>query len=224
MQFLDTDQYQFSSTTRDAMTAVAEAADVAVREYIEPVTNMTVLVESSAHVLETGDNAATLAPDLIRWWFDPTVDVVQLATHHLAQAYAHEAFHATRFRRLLSEASARSWLDIAINEGLATTFARDAANAQEPWAIYDPNTVKAWCRELLGIDAATSTLGHWKFQHPDGRDWIAFRVGTWIIDTITKANGQTAADLVWTPAAAIAELGHHEGALHSPKPRCQKYS
>ncbi len=183
MHFIDTAQYQFTRATRDALTAVGEAADAAVRDYIEPVADMTVMVESSVDVLETGDNAATLEPGLIRWWFDPNLDVVQLANDHFARAFAHEAFHATRFRTLRSEASAPTWLDIAINEGLATTFARDIAGAYEPWSTYDPHVIEEWCRELLSLDTTTATLSHWKFQHPDGRQWIAFRVGTWIIDT-----------------------------------------
>lgn len=169
IQCINTDAYTFSRPTCDALTAVVEAADDAVRKHIKPVTDIQVLIEGSTNVLETGDNAATLAPDLIRWWFDPALDVVRLASRHFAHAYAHEAFHATRFRRLPTEASARSWRDIAINEGLATSFARDTAHAEEPWSTYDADTIEAWSHELLSLDPESSTLTHWKFRHPDGR-------------------------------------------------------
>ena len=46
----------------------------------------------------------------------------------------------------------------------------------------------------------------WKVRHPDGREWVAFRVGTWIIDSVSELTGKSPADLVWPPAAEIAAM------------------
>jgi uncharacterized protein YjaZ len=156
-------------------------------------------------VLETGDNAHTIAPHLIRWWADPA-RILPVARAHLAQAFAHEAYHAARFRKLASEAGTRSWAEIAIGEGLATAYARDVASAHEPWTGYDPAVVGDWAAEFVSQDPGSADLSQWKFRHPDGRQWIAYRVGTWIVDSVRELTGKTPADLVWIPAAEIAAM------------------
>lgn len=117
----------------------------------------------------------------------------------------HEAYHAARFRRLRHEAGTRSWLHIALGEGLATVFARDCADAHEPCSAYEPAVIAGWATEL-GRQGPAQDLQAYKFRHDDGREWIAFRVGTWLVDGIQQRTGQTAADLVWTPAEELAEL------------------
>lgn len=206
IHFLDTDDFQFTSAERSAVASAARTGDALARRRLPLAGTVHLLVEGSPDVLGTGDNAATVAPHLIRWWADPARDIAAVARAHLAAAFAHEAFHAARFRRLGREAGSRSWLDIAIGEGLATAFARDAAGAQEPWASYDPAVIGAWAAELVNQPDNAADLVKWKFRHPDGREWIAFRVGTWIIDSVRDQTGKSAADLVWTPADEIIAM------------------
>lgn len=166
--------------------------------------SLTLQIEASSQVLETGDNAYTESTELIRWWVDPRRGVTEIAQAHLVHAFAHEAFHATRFRRLGDEAGSTSLVDIAIGEGLATAFARDTAGADDPWAAYDPMIIRTWWDDLVAHDDKDADLQTWKLHHPDGREWIAFRVGVWIIDQVTAATGRTAADLIRTLAADLA--------------------
>lgn len=205
VHFLDTDAFEFTDDQRAVITRAAEEADTLARSSLPLAARLHLLVEASPDVLETGDNAYTIAPHLIRWWADPARDVADVAQAHLAKAFAHEAFHAARFRQLAGEAGSWSWTSIAIGEGLATAFARDAAGAHESWAAYDPATIASWATELLS-QPPSADLKHWKFRHPDGREWIAFRVGTWITDSVRELTGKTPADLVWTPAAEIAAM------------------
>jgi hypothetical protein len=205
VHFLDTEALQFTSEQRAAVTRAAQDAEQLARRFLPLAGQLHLLVEGGPDVLETGDNAYTIASHLIRWWADPA-RIVAVARAHLAQAFAHEAYHAARFRQLGAEAGTRSWAQIAIGEGLATAFARDAAAAREPWAVYDPAVIGTWAAEYLSQDPGSADLGQWKFRHPDGRQWIAFRVGTWIIDSVCELTGKTPADLVWTPAAQIAAM------------------
>ncbi len=95
-------------------------------------------------------------------------------------------------------------LNIAVNEGLATAFARDLAGVHGPWSDYDPAQAADWLAELQKIQTAPADeLHHWKFRHPDGREWITFRIGTWLIDQCRVNDGRTAADLVHTPAGHV---------------------
>jgi uncharacterized protein YjaZ len=147
-----------------------------------------------------------MAPHLIRWRVDPARGVAEVTREHLAKAFLHEAFHAARFRRLPLDANASSWANIAIGEGLATAFARDAGDAHEPWAAYDPAVIDSWTSELINQPVDPDRLDRWKFRHEDGREWIAFRVGVRLVDSVTERTGQRPADLVWTPAGEIAAL------------------
>lgn len=198
IHFLDTDS--------SAISSAAEEGDAIARRWLPLADRLHLLVEASPDVLETGDNATTIAAHLIRWWADPAGDVAAVARAHLAAAFVHEAFHAVRFRQLGQEAGSRSWRDIAIGEGLATAFARDAAGADESWAAYDPAVISSWAAELLGQPDGESDLSRWKFRHPDGREWIACRVGTWIVDSVRERTGKNAADLVWAPVDQIAAM------------------
>lgn len=77
--------------------------------------------------------------------------------------------------------------------------------SHEPWFAYDPALIAGWAAELARQGPADD-LRAYKFRHGDGREWIAFRVGTWLVDGIVQRTGQSAADLVWTPAEELEEL------------------
>jgi uncharacterized protein YjaZ len=203
VRFTDAALATFSPEERSAITTIATEAERAARAHLPMVDCLHLSVEPSEATLTTGDNATTIAPDALRWTVNPQLDIARVAQEHLAQAFAHEAFHAARFRRLGEEAGARSWTEIAIGEGLATAYARDYASADEPWAAYNEAVIGSWTDELFNQPVDTITLRHWKFQHPDGREWIAYRVGTWLVDTATRLTGCDVADLVWVPAVDI---------------------
>jgi len=213
VEVVDADWYAFSDGDRLLITGEARAAEAAARRLLPLPGRVRLVVEASRVTLPaTGDNAQTVAADLIRWQGNPARDVTTVTRAHLRKAFAHEAFHAARFRRLPEEAGATSWVHIAIREGLATVFARDTAAAHEPWAAYDPAVIADWAVDLFTQPCDGRTLGSYRFAHPDGREWIAFRVGTWLIDTVTARTATTAAALVWTPAADIAAhapITHH---------------
>jgi hypothetical protein len=66
--------------------------------------------------------------------------------------------------------------------------------------------IGSWAAELLGQAPDPADLSRWKVRHPDGREWVAFLVGTWIIDSIRELTGKSPAELVRTPPAEIAAM------------------
>lgn len=211
VHFLDTESLRFDPEVRATVTEVARAAERQVRTHLPIVDPLHLLIDPSEGVIEaTRDNATTITPYLIRWMVDPHTDVAQVAQEHLAKAFAHEAYHAARFRRLGEEATGRSWAEIAIGEGLATVYARDFAGADEPWSDYHHIAIAAWATELMDQPMDRTDMAKWKFHHPDNRQWIAYRVGTWLVDQALTNLGESVTDLVWTPASDIYQAAHQQ--------------
>ncbi len=206
VHFLDTDQYTFSPEDRRCIVDIAVEAEQRLRALLPLVERLHLLVEPSEAVLPTGDNASTLAPHLVRWTADPDLGVADVARRHLAQALAHEAFHAARFRRLPPEVDGGCWEHVAIAEGLATAFARDNFGADEAWSAYPAKVIESWAAELFAQPLDEQSVLEWKFKHPDGRTFIAFRVGTWLVDVACAFVGRAPADLVWVPGPEVMKM------------------
>ena len=206
VHFLDSDQYTFSPEDRRSIEDIAIPAEQRLRALLPLVPSLHLLVEPSEVVLRTGDNASTLAPHLIRWMADPSLGVADVARRHLPAALSHEAFHAARFRQLPPEVDGGCWEHIAIAEGLATAFARDNFAAEEPWSDYPVDVIESWAAELFSQPLDDQSVYEWKFSHPDGRTFVAFRVGTWLVDLACTHAGREPADFVWVPAQEILTM------------------
>lgn len=98
-------------------------------------------------------------------------------------------------------------LDGAVCEGMATAFARDHADAEQPWASYPPE-VAAWYEEVKDLPASATT-GGWMFFHDDGWTWIGYKVGTWLVDRAMRASGRSAAELTRVPTGQIVQLARY---------------
>lgn len=200
----DDDAHMITNAERDQIESIIHAVAAQIRSQIPLPDSFPVIVSASTDVLPTGDNAFTDPRGVIRWWADPRRDIAAIAQAHLGAAVGHEAYHLTRFTRLGGEAGDAELLNIAVNEGLATAFARDLTGITEPWGSYDPAVASDWVAELERRGTVPeSEFLHWKFLHPDGREWIAFRAGTWLVDQLREHNGTTAAELVHVPIGTI---------------------
>lgn len=62
-----------------------------------------------------------------------------------------------------------------------------------------------WTVELFAQPMDDAWM-HGKFDHPDVRRNVAYKVGTWIADRAIANSGRSAADLVWESPATVIEL------------------
>jgi uncharacterized protein YjaZ len=151
---------------------------------------------------ETGETASIGLPGAVYWTVDPQHGggVIAVVTAQLRATLFHEWYHLVREARVAPE----SILDRAVNEGLATAFERDYGGAPTPWGAY-PTDVDAWTKEFLALPADAPER-QWMYQHPDGRRWIGFKVGTYLADRAVRASGLSLAQLTAMPAREIVEL------------------
>jgi hypothetical protein len=157
----------------------------------------------------TGAIGAALGPERVAWIVDTSrpEGVVAIAQNTLRPILFHEFHHLAR-GCTQSGPPFRSFLDGAICEGMATAFARDFASAGQPWETYPPE-VESWYEEVKDLPASATT-GEWMFFHSDGREWIGYKVGTFLVDRAIKASGQSAAELAEVVSEDIVEFAGYE--------------
>ncbi len=162
-------------------------------------------VQPRTYVLieETGDNARTLNSEFIELAFDPTRDKkgLEVILAGVRHAVFHEMHHAARYNIPLMH---KTFLDNCILEGLATVFTRDYAQEDAGWAKY-PDDVQEWLQEIID----KNDMFYWQeymFMHPDGRRWIGYKVGTYIIDEALKKSGKTVIELTQLECGEIMKL------------------
>ncbi|NOU51484.1 DUF2268 domain-containing protein [Pseudoalteromonas sp. JBTF-M23] len=103
--------------------------------------------------------------------------------HHLARGWTIEE---NRFGPGIAIAAA--------NEGLATVFAEQYSGIQDSWLHY-PNSVSEWVREIINLpDNAPYDI--WMMgKHPDGRENIGYKAGTYIVHQAIKNSGLSVLEL-----------------------------
>ncbi|MHB8450135.1 MAG: hypothetical protein ACYDAQ_06770 [Mycobacteriales bacterium] len=73
-----------------------------------------------------------------------------------------------------------------------------------------------WADELFA-QPVDEDWYQWKFQHPDGRRSIAYRVGSWLADGAIAASERNAAELVWASPEEVCELAGFATKLSTTK-------
>jgi uncharacterized protein YjaZ len=87
---------------------------------------------------------------------------------------------------------------------MATVFARDFAGVTTPWSNYSDD-VSDWAEEIRALEPGFQ-YAEWMFTHPDGRRWIGYTVGTYLVDLAIAASGKSAAELATVPTSEILAL------------------
>jgi hypothetical protein len=188
------------------VVAVANEAEADIRTHLPTLENDLYLLLHQTDVVipETGDGGFTIGPHCIRWDVDPDRGVA-VARAHLRRTLFHECHHAVRLQRRPEEAEVTDWPTVVVFEGLACAFADESGSARPSHEAYDEAVIEAWAAELLR-QPVDDTWPQWKFEHPDGRRNIAYRVGTWIADRAIARSGRSAAELVWAAPAEVMGL------------------
>ena len=201
-------EHAFSRAERRTIERIAEDTVAEVRELLPAVPDRLVLrVDADDNVSEvTLATAAAVVPDRLYWTVDPERGdgVAATAEIHLRPMLFHELHHLVRDARV----ERISLMDEVVSEGMAAAFERDYAGARYPFSDY-PAGVAAWATELLAL-APSVDRERWLFRHPDGRRWIGFRAGTFLVDRAMNASGLSSADLVTTATAEVVKLAGYD--------------
>jgi uncharacterized protein YjaZ len=132
---------------------------------------------------EYGSGAYTKHERLILLSIDPGLPYgEEKQLEYVRYAVFHEMNHASRFNQGLYHPE---FLDRCIFEGLATVFERDKAGAEPLYGEYDAEECRVWLEEIEA-EFSDDMNYEYMFQHKDGRKWIGYKVGTWIVDEALK--------------------------------------
>ncbi len=161
-------------------------------------------VDGKQVVSETGEGGSNSLPDIVNWSVDASrpEGVEAIVRSYLRQALFHELAHIARSRADGFGGQLRYHL---MQEGLATAIERDYAGGPVPlWSQYPPD-VSAWTQELLAMpnDAPRAP---WFTKHPDGRRWLGYKVGTYLVDRAAKTSGKTSAELIAVPTDTLIQM------------------
>lgn len=103
----------------------------------------------------------------------------------------HELNHANRYEAGYWH---ENFLDHCILEGLATVYEREQTGTTPPWGNYDVSLVSKWIQEIKE-NLETLNFQHYMYKHPDGRRWIGYLTGTYLVDQAIKKSGKDIHDL-----------------------------
>jgi uncharacterized protein YjaZ len=100
-------------------------------------------------------------------------------------------------------------IDIAaINEGLADVFA-EIQTGHNHNSYSDDTDFHAWAQEILALPK-TANYGEWMFQHPDGREAIGYRTGTWLVKRALRNSDHDILSLSQQSVGEIYQLAGYE--------------
>lgn len=210
--FLDTDDYVFGEAERSQITSLATETEREVRRHLPRLRgHLNLVVTTGVGVIpETGEVGFAASPDVVNWKIDASYSVADVAANHLRHMLFHELHHCVRLLKFPTYVT-EDWYDGSVFEGLATVFEREAGWSP-PYGEYPRAEIEAWVEELFA-QPVDHRFQEWKFEHADGRRWISYRVGTWVVERAIERSGRSAADLVWESTQGIIECA---GLPYSP--------
>lgn len=154
-----------------------------------------------ACIPEVGSGAYTYNSILVILSFDPSLPYGEKGLlDSLRPAVFHEMNHAARFTKPIWHKNLMEW---CLMEGLATVFERDKANDKPLWGKY-PKDVASWLEEIK--KAKESQGNEYMFKHTDGRKWIGYKVGTYMVDQAMEKSGKTIEELTDLECKEIFKL------------------
>lgn len=212
----NSDIYIFDEQTVKLIECSASDTETQIRKLLPSLSaELTLTVLPSQNVIpELGRAGYALSSNAVEFKFDPNskLGTETVLTEGLKSALYHELHHAARMKTV-------KWggnlLERAIFEGLAIVFERENCGSNPPFGRYDSQSIGEWTIELID-NKDTGSKQDWFFDHPDGRKWIGYRVGTYIVDQAISNSQETSATLVDASADEVLQLsGLNEQAQNS---------
>ena len=208
VEFFDSKEYEFSDEEKKTIKAIAITAEKEIRNLLPQLPDIILLsVMTGQDVIPTtGEVGLSMAPGYVRWIVNPKwkESVNEIAKASLRNTLFHECHHLGRGFVMYGGKPMTSLMDGVISEGLATVFERDASGSNPEWGRY-PAEVESWLNDLLQLPLSVP-YEEWMINHPDGRSYIGYRVGTYIVDRAINNSGLSAAELVLTTTEEILKL------------------
>jgi hypothetical protein len=193
--FYINDGYTFSRAEQRTIETIATRAALDAKRLLSGLPDQLILrVNPGKKVMaETGQTGEVSVPNVVYWMVDPDLygGVIAIAKRQLRSTLLHELHHLARASKTTSSGSI---MDRVITEGLATAFERDFGDAPTPWGTYPPE-VADWLKELIALPPNASRTA-WMSRHPDGRRWIGYKAGTYLVDQAMRASGKSSSELV----------------------------
>lgn len=192
-------------------TAVAEAVTKAGKllPTLSPYLNILIRPHAEKTVPDFAVGGETYDSELILLSFDQSLPHGKKALiKQLKATTFHEANHAARFAWIAkTNIFEKTLVEWAVWEGLATVCERDFGKTAPNYGNYhDDKTMLVWLNDLKAADKRKDEWAKWAKKRKDGRDWLAYRVGTWIVDKAMANTGKTISELTCTPAVKIIEF------------------
>lgn len=210
VEFTGESDSRLSDATQALIREIAEATEVEVRQLLPGLPEEILLsVSVSRNVIpELGVGASSLAPGHIAFVVnaDHPEGAEALVRASLRSTLFHEMHHLARGFVISRGDTFTSFMDAVVGEGMATVFEREFAGSDPLWGQY-PDDVQEWADELIALPlSAYQAYAAWMFMHPDGRRWIGYRTGTYIVDQAEAKSGLTSADMVTMPTQDVLDL------------------
>lgn len=185
--------------SREAIRRAVRQASAKAMAALPPVSPfLTIMIspdEPYSTIKETGVGGITFTEEYISITIDYNVPHGARDTiKHLRELATHEMVHASSYFNV--EPWKPAPLQAVVYEGLGTVFEKQFANAQPLWGEgEDAATMQTWFEELKGLPEDAKNFDY-LFDHPDGRRWIIYKTGTWVIETLLASGKYTLNDLV----------------------------
>lgn len=159
---------------------------------------------------DSGVGGYAYSPKIITVSIDPDFADKEEQRRQIRSTIFHEAFHV--FQNYTGESGPFSAIDNAVYEGMATVFEREYCDIWQPFGDYrttPSENLMRWTKDLqnLSLEEFDKTYEDWKFYHPEFKEkWIAYKVGTWIVDQVIKGNKSKILDLSSKTASEVLDL------------------
>jgi|GEM_PF-2635133 len=158
---------------------------------------------SESVIAETGVNGQTINSEFIVLKFDENLELdEEVILGNVRSMVFHEMNHAARFNLSIWH---KTPLDMCLFEGLATVFEREHAGSQPLWGRYDKTVISEWINEIKDLEDGILS-NDYRFEHPDGRRWISYKVGAYIIDEAMSKSGKSVVELTQMQCKDILDL------------------
>lgn len=192
----------------DIRRLVREAAEAATKELPEVSPHLNIVIcpaDSSETIKETGDGGITYSEEYMSIVFDYAVPFgAEAVKESLRTTTMHEMVHAASYKNV--EGWIPAPLQSVVYEGLATVYQKKHSQTPPLWSEYgDDATMQKWLDEIKTLPTDVKNFDY-LFDHPDGRRWIIYKTGTWMIEKLLATKKHSFNELMNLPYKKVIRL------------------